>query len=123
MSFDDRPAPRLMTIPEVAERLHKSTRWMQDFLRQNPFGRMAGRTRLFTEADIAAIIEALPCPSSSSSATAPQTGTCVAPSEASLWTKAQRLGTTSKPKRPGRSRGAPLVVIETEQLPLRRRLS
>jgi Helix-turn-helix domain len=57
-----REAPRLFTLPEVSERLHKSTRWMQDFLRERPFGRKAGRTWLFTEDDIAAIIEALPCP-------------------------------------------------------------
>ena len=38
----------------------KATGWMQDFLRVNPFGRIAGRTRLFTEADIITIIEALP---------------------------------------------------------------
>ena len=62
---------------------------MQDFLRNNPFGRMAGRTRLFTEADVAALIEALPCPSNSSNATGHPSGISAAPSEASLWTRAQ----------------------------------
>ena len=96
--MNERAAPRLLTLPEVAGRLHKSPRWMQDFLRNNPFGRMAGRTRLFTEADVAALIEALPCPSSSLSATAPHSGISAAPSEASLWTRAQKLLTESRRK-------------------------
>jgi hypothetical protein len=60
----------LYPLPDVAARLHKSPRWLQCYLRERPFGRMAGRTRLFTESDILALIESLPCPSSSSSATA-----------------------------------------------------
>src|SRR6478672_5966225 len=62
-----------LTIEEAANRLRKSRRWLQDFLRDNPtdlagtpFYRKAGRTMLFTEADIVRIYEALPCPSSSS---------------------------------------------------------
>src|SRR6266851_8698686 len=55
------------TLDDVAERLHKSRRWLQDFVRGRPIGRLAGRTRLFTEADVLTLIEALPCPSSSSS--------------------------------------------------------
>jgi hypothetical protein len=54
--------PRLMGISDVAKHLHKSKRWLQYFLKDNPFGRMAGRTRLFTEADLAALIESLPKP-------------------------------------------------------------
>ena len=38
----------LYTMDEVAERLHKSRRWLQDFVRGMSIGRMAGRTRLFT---------------------------------------------------------------------------
>ena len=98
MTGTDRPAPCLLKIEDVASRLHKSTRWMQDFLRENPFGRMAGRTRLFTEADIAAIIEALPCPSNSSNATVPPSGISAVPSEASMWTRAQKLLTASRRK-------------------------
>ena len=78
MTGADRHAPCLLRIEDVASRLHKSPRWMQDFLRQNPFGRMAGRTRLFTEADVAAIIEALPCPSNLSNATVPPSSISVA---------------------------------------------
>src|SRR5215831_4847341 len=62
----------LLTIEDVSERLHKSPRWLHDFLRHNPsdrrgrpFYRCAGRTKLFTEADILRILEALPCPSNS----------------------------------------------------------
>jgi len=57
--------PRLLTLDEAAARLRVSRRWLQGFLRNRPFGRMAGRRRLFTEDDFAAIIEELPCPSSS----------------------------------------------------------
>src|SRR6266705_3539813 len=63
----------LLTVEEVAQRLHKSPRWLQDFLRDHPTGpdgrpffRLAGRTRLFSESDVGRLYEALPCPSSSS---------------------------------------------------------
>jgi hypothetical protein len=56
----------LFTLDETAARLRVSRRWLQEFLRGRPYGRMAGRKRLFTEADIAILIEGLPCPSSSS---------------------------------------------------------
>ena len=59
-------APVLLTLDEVAARLHVSRRWLQGFLKGRPFGRMAGRKRLFTEDDFVSIINALPCPSSSS---------------------------------------------------------
>src|SRR5256885_193927 len=61
-----RAAPEIYTINDVAERLHVSRRWFQDFLRGKPYGRMLGRKRVFTEADIAALIEELACPSGSS---------------------------------------------------------
>ena len=64
----------LYPLPDVAARLHKSPRWLQGYLREQPFGRMGGRRRLFTESDILALIESLPCPSSSSSATAQTPG-------------------------------------------------
>jgi hypothetical protein len=56
----------LFTIDELAARLHKSRRWLQAFLRGRDIGRLAGRTRLFTEGDVARLIQELPCPSSSS---------------------------------------------------------
>jgi hypothetical protein len=116
----ERAAPRLLTLPEVAGRLHKSPRWMQDFLRNNPFGRMAGRTRLFTEADVTALIEALPCPSNSSSVTGHPAGISAAPSEASLWTRAQRLLTESRRKPYARREsGRSLTGKSAEIVPLR----
>ena len=50
------PLP-VYTMDEVAERLHKSRRWLQDFIQRYPFYRLAGRTKLFTEGDIARLIE------------------------------------------------------------------
>ncbi len=35
-------------------------RLLQDFLRDHPCGRLAGRTRLFTDEDLARLIAALP---------------------------------------------------------------
>jgi hypothetical protein len=116
-----RRAAALLTLPEVAGRLHKSVRWLQGWLKDHPFGRMAGRTRLFTEGDVAAIIEALPCPSSSSSVTAPRSGTSAAPSEDSLWTQAQSLLTAGRRKRSGRNaNGRSSRGSSAEIAPLRR---
>lgn len=49
-----------ITMDEVAKRLCVSKRWLQDFLKTRPFGKLAGRRRLFTEADVVAIFEELP---------------------------------------------------------------
>src|SRR5262245_60539975 len=62
-----RTLPRqLHTLREVASILRKSPRWLQDFIRDHPYYRRAGRTPLFTDEDINRLIEALPCPGSSS---------------------------------------------------------
>ena len=55
----------LYTMVQVAERLHKSRRWLQSFLRDHPYYRLAGRSKVFTEADITKLVESLPCPSNS----------------------------------------------------------
>ena len=62
--------PPYMTLAEAASKLRKSPRWLWDWLDKNPrdgfdrpFYRLAGRTRLFSEGDVARIFEALPCPS------------------------------------------------------------
>src|SRR3954463_1952402 len=57
--------PPLYTIEEVAARFRVSRRSFQAHIRQNPFYRVLGRKKLFTEADIARLYEALPCPSNS----------------------------------------------------------
>jgi hypothetical protein len=47
-------------IADVAAKLGKSKRWLEDFLRQNPCGRRAGRTRIFTDEDLARLVQMLP---------------------------------------------------------------
>lgn len=42
--------PRLLTLDEAAAHLHVSRRWLQGFLRDRPHGRLAGRSRVFTDA-------------------------------------------------------------------------
>ena len=94
-------APTLHTMAEVAERLGTSKRWLQGFLSGRPFGRMAGRSRVFTEGDIAQIIEALPCPSSSS-CRAPacrKTGGYVGHNSGSALTKLRERLTKSSPRK------------------------
>lgn len=52
-------APALFSMVDVAARLGKSRRWLQDFLKNRPYGRMAGRSRLFTESDYFELLQAL----------------------------------------------------------------
>jgi hypothetical protein len=49
-----------LRMKDVAARLGKSVRWLQEYLRANPCGRFAGRSRIFTEADYAQLIASLP---------------------------------------------------------------
>src|SRR3990167_2124382 len=81
------------TMEEVATGLHKSRRWLQDFLRDHPYYRMAGRTKLFSDGDVARIVEALPCPSNSSrrARTGRRTGRSGAPTSDNMLTEALRL--------------------------------
>jgi hypothetical protein len=88
------------TMDEVAEHLRKSRRWLQDFLHANPgcyF--LAGRTKLFSQRDVAKIEAILrastPCPSSFSrqrKAGRRSTASAVATS-VSVLTEALRLAT------------------------------
>ena len=62
----------IYTVDEVADRLHKTRRWLMDWLRihthdqrGNPLFKLAGRSKVITDEHIQRIIEALPCPSSS----------------------------------------------------------
>jgi hypothetical protein len=61
---------------------------------------MAGRTRLFTEDDIAAIIESLPSPKASTSAAS---HTIAEPSTASKWARLQKLLAEDRRKRSKRN--------------------
>ena len=101
----------LYTLEEVADRFRVSRRTMQELVKKHPFYRVLGRRKLFSEADISALYGALPCPSNLHEGTDHRSGTSVAPSEASLWTKAQALFKERQPKRSeragnGRSRKA-----------------
>lgn len=57
--------PTLYTMEDAAAHLHISRRKLQDLLRDYPFYRVAGKRKLFTASDLARLIQALPCPSSS----------------------------------------------------------
>src|SRR5215475_14649668 len=82
---------QLFTLEEVAERFRVSRRTLQDYIRRHPYYRTLGRRKLFTEADITRLYEAMPCPSNSTENAEAPTGTSAAPSEASLWTRAAAL--------------------------------
>jgi hypothetical protein len=88
----------LYTSEEVAEQFRVSRRTLENFLRHHPYFRRLGRRKLFTEADVARLYEALPCPSGLSEDTEDQTGISAVPSEASLWTRAAELLTGKQPK-------------------------
>jgi len=60
---------QFLRIRDVAARFHKSRRWLKSYLRQNPFDRdgkpfyrRAGRSKLFTEADVLRLFESFPAP-------------------------------------------------------------
>src|SRR3546814_729538 len=92
------------TMEEVAAHLKVSRRVLQDLIKEFPYYRRAGRRKLFTAEDINEIVRRLPCRSSSTGAGIPPTTTSGALSEASLWTKAQKL-LTAPPRKPSGSRG------------------
>jgi hypothetical protein len=52
----------LLTLPEVAAHFHKGRRWMREFLKDHPYYRLAGRTMLFGETDIAKLWDAMERP-------------------------------------------------------------
>jgi len=85
-------------MDEVAKRLHKSRRWLQDFIRVHPYYRLAGRTKLFTENDIICLIKALPYPSSSNRPAKAdrRIGTSAARSSESLLIEARKLLTGTR---------------------------
>ena len=87
-------------LEEVAAELRVKKRWLTDFLRAHPrdeygepFFRLAGRVKLFTESDISRIYKALPCPSSSSrpAKAKVRTSRSAGRTSASQWTRAAAL--------------------------------
>jgi len=99
---------KLLTMKDVAERLHKSERWLRDFLKSLPrnqeFYRQAGRTKLFTEDHFTLLCSALPCPSNSNRrARANQRTTrYVAPTSGNTLTELQELLTRRRLERSSR---------------------
>jgi hypothetical protein len=54
--------PRLLSTADVAKRLGRSRRWMQDFELAKRFGRILGNRRVYTEEDFKRLVDALPRP-------------------------------------------------------------
>lgn len=74
----------LHTMEEVAQKLRTSRRWLQDFIKRHPYYRVSAGKKVFTDADVNRLIEALPCPSNSSrpAKARRRTGTAKAPTSA-----------------------------------------
>jgi excisionase family DNA binding protein len=89
----------LFTIEEVAARFRVSRRTLQAHIRRFPFYRLLGRRKLFTEADIARLYEALPCPSPSNrrAKAARRSTASGAPTSASMLTEALALLNEKQP--------------------------
>src|SRR6266568_985215 len=99
-----RSASPFLTMDDTASRLHKSRRWLQDWLRNHPVDRNGepfytplGRTKIFDERDIQRIRDALKeearCRLNSSrrgQAKRP-IGRSAAPTSKSMWTEAAEL--------------------------------
>lgn len=81
-------------------------------------GRKLGRAYVFTPDDVRALLEKLPCPSSSSDATAPHTGTSAGLSEESAWMKARELATRRKRNRSASSAKASSSKGRSTVIPL-----
>ena len=60
-----RSRARYYTMNEAAKELRVSRRWLQDFLKDHPYYRMAGRRKIFSAANTDQLFEALPRPSDS----------------------------------------------------------
>ena len=110
---------RTYTMDEAAELIHVSRRSMQEIVKRHPFYYVNGHKKLFTEADIAAIVtglrqEALPCPSPSNrhAKASRQTGRSAAPTSASAWTRAQELLSKRSPSKSSTLRNEKSNVVE-----------
>lgn len=88
----------LLTMDDVSRRLGKCTRWLRDWLKGRDYGRLVGRSRMFTEGDYLMMVEAFRCRSSSSRqkrAATRFTGLGAHTSE-STWTELQALLTKER---------------------------
>ena len=91
----------LFTLEEVAETFRCSPRKMREHVKQFPFYRELGGTKLFTRSDVRALYEALQCPSNSSEDPVVRAGISTGLSEASTFARAQELLTRKPPRRSG----------------------
>ena len=120
----------LLTMAGAAEVLHKSRRWLQDWLRSNPADRYGvpfysplGRAKLFSDADITRILETVReqerCRLSSSRRqrrVERHTSPSVAPSLESTLTEALRLASAGKPLKSAASGKSRSNVVSIEQV-------
>jgi hypothetical protein len=90
----------LLTLDDVAKIIHKSRRWLREWLRDNPrdaYDRplyvMAGRTMLFTDQHVKRLLESLPCRSRSPlpATSGRRTSISGARTSVSEWTRAAEL--------------------------------
>lgn len=99
---------KLLTLDEVAGHFRVSRRTFQAHIRRYPFYRTLGRRKLFTEADIARLYEALPCPSNSNHRVKARRRTTAleAPTSESMLTEALAL-LTEKQQNASAATGSP----------------
>lgn len=91
----------LFTMVEAAKEMRASRRWLQEYIKKNPYYRLRGNRKVFTAEDIIKLQEALPCPSTSMPPVPrKQRPTKSAePTAASWWTEAQKLLKNEKPRK------------------------
>src|SRR5262249_46076515 len=82
-----------LTLEEVAQLFRVSRRTMQKFIRDHPFYRTLGRRKIFSQADVVRLYEALACPSNLSlpARARRRTGRSAAPTSADTLTEALKL--------------------------------
>jgi hypothetical protein len=89
----------LISRADLAKRLGRSPRWLQDFEPARRYGRMLGGRHVYTEEDYRRILEELPCPSRSSRRAkgGRPTGASAARISGSTLTEALRLASEGLP--------------------------
>lgn len=93
-----------LTMQECAERLHISRRKLQDIIKAHPFYRKAGRRIVFSETDFNRLVQALPCPSDSSTRAQARRRSSMSAgrTSGSTLTEALALATEGRRRRPKR---------------------
>jgi excisionase family DNA binding protein len=52
-------APRIYTLDEAAARMRMSRRYLQELVKKHPFYALKGRQKLFTDADLLQLLDAM----------------------------------------------------------------